>query len=102
MLVGPLYDDVVYLNEGLRYAQLARSQGGLALVRDVRQNPPPSPFSAGVAFASFLLFGSVQWAPYALMGLVVLAVILAGDRLLLGLPWHARVAGAMFVLTLPI
>jgi hypothetical protein len=36
------------------------------------------------------------------MGLIVLAVVLAADRLLVDLPLHARVAGALFVLTFPI
>ncbi len=102
MLVGPLYDDVGYFIEGLQYAQLAQTQGIWALVKHAAQNPPHSPFSSGIAFVSFLLFGPVQWAPYALMGLVVLAVVLAGDRLLVAVPWHARVAGAVFVLTFPI
>jgi hypothetical protein len=36
------------------------------------------------------------------MGLVVLAVVLTADRLLVDLPVHARVGGAVFVLTFPI
>lgn len=102
MLVGPLYDDVVYLNEGLLYAQLAQEQGMRALVEHAVQHPPHSPFATCTAFLSFLLFGPVEWAPYALMGLVVLAVVLAADRLLVGLPQHARVAGTVFVLSFPI
>ena len=77
-------------------------QGAWALVQDAAQRPPHSPFATLVAFVSFLLFGPVEWAPYALMGLVVLAVVLAADRLLGDLPRHARVAGALFVLTFPI
>jgi hypothetical protein len=102
MLVGPLYDDVVYLNEGLLYAQLAQTQGLPALLQYAIQRPPHSPFATGTALLSFILFGPVEWAPYAFMGLGVLAVVLAADRLLVGLPCHARVAGALFVLSFPI
>jgi hypothetical protein len=102
LLVGPLYDDVVYLNEGLHYAQVAQTQGPRALVELAVSRPPHSPFATFVAGVSFLLFGPELWAPYALMGLAVLAVLLAADRLLAGLPWHARAAGAVFVLTFPI
>ena len=102
MLVGPLYDDVVYLDEGLRYAQLAQTEGGWALVREAVRRPPHSPLATSIALVSFLICGPVEWAPYALMGLVVLAVVLAADRLLVDLPAHARVAGALFVLTFPI
>jgi hypothetical protein len=102
MLVGPLYDDVVYLDEGLRYAQLVQTKGVWALVQEAVGRPPHSPFAYLIALAGFLLCGPVEWAPYALMGLVVLAVVLAADRLLVGLPRHARVAGALLVLTFPI
>src|SRR5512145_632571 len=102
MLVGPLYDDVVYLDEGLRYAQLAQTQGAWALVQEAVRRPPHSPFATSIALVSFLFCGPAEWAPYALMGLVVLAVVLAADRLLVDLPPHARVAGVLFVLTFPI
>ncbi len=102
LLVGPLYDDVVYLNEGLEYAQMAQTRGPWALAERALANPPHSPFATAVASVSFLLLGPVQWAPYAVMGLAVLAVVLAADRLLAGLPAHARLAGALFVLTFPI
>ncbi|MGH7266099.1 MAG: hypothetical protein ACREMB_14830, partial [Candidatus Rokuibacteriota bacterium] len=102
MLVGPLYDDVVYLNDGLVYAQLIQTRGFWAAATQAVERPPHSPFATLTAAASFLLFGPVEWAPYALMGGIVLAVLLATDRLLGGLPPHARVAGAVFVLTFPI
>lgn len=102
LLVGPSYDDVVYLNEGLHYSQVAQTQGPRALIEQAVRHPPHSPFATFVACVSFLLFGPEPWAPYALMGLGVLAVLLATDRLLAGLPWHARAAGAVFVLTFPI
>ena len=102
LLVGPLYDDVVYMNEGLQYAQVAQTQGPKALVAQALRQPPHSPFATFVACVSFLLLGPTQWAPYAVMGLGVLLVVLAADRLLAGLPWHARVAGAVFAITFPI
>src|SRR5262245_43401100 len=102
MLVGPLYDYVVYLDEGSRYAQLVQTEGAWATLKEAAQRPPHSPFATSIAFPSFLLFGPTEWAPYALMGLVVLAVVFAADRLLVGLPPHARLAGALFVLTFPI
>jgi hypothetical protein len=102
MLLGPLYDDVVYLDEGLRHAQLVQTGELWVLVQDLAQRPPHSPFATLVSTAAFLLFGAVDWAPYALMGLVVLGVLLAADRLLVDLPRYARVAGALFVLSFPI
>jgi hypothetical protein len=102
MLVGPTYDDVVYLNEGLLYLQIAHTEGMWALIEHAVQHPPHSPFATGIAFASFLIFGATQWAPYAGMGLGVLAVMLVADRLLVGLPGHARIAAAVFAVTFPI
>ncbi len=102
LLVGPLYDDVIYINEGLEYAQLLQTQGPVPLAKRVVRHPPHSPFATGIAFLSFVVLGPRQWAPYAAMGLIVLAVLLAVDRLLAGLPRHARLAGALFALTFPI
>jgi hypothetical protein len=102
LLVGPLYDDVVYLSEGLLYTHLAQAEGLWAALGRAVERPPHSPFATATAAASFVLLGPVEWAPYALMGVVVLAVLLAADWLLGGLPAHARVAGALFALGFPI
>ena len=84
MLVSPRYDDVVYLNEGLLYAQIAQLQGLWAVVRYAILHVPHSPFATGTAMLSFLLVGPAVSAPYALMGVGVLVVAIAADRLLVG------------------
>src|SRR5262245_20241407 len=43
MLGGPLYDDVVYLNEGSRYAEIAHTQRPWAFAREAVQRPLHSP-----------------------------------------------------------
>jgi hypothetical protein len=101
-LVGPLYDDVFYLSEGLEYAQLFQTQGVKACLARMWVEPPHSPFATLVTGTSFVIFGPTEWAPYALMGLIVLTVMFVADRLLNGLPLHARIAGVLFTLSVPI
>jgi hypothetical protein len=101
-LLGPLYDDVVYLTDGLEYAHLLQTQGVKACLKQLWVNPPHSPFGTLLAGTSFVIFGPREWAPYALMGLVVLAVMFVADRLMNSLPLHARIAGVLFTLSFPI
>jgi hypothetical protein len=101
-IVGPLYDDVAYLVEGLEYAQLWQTQGWMECLERMHADPPHSPFGTLVAAVGFVIFGPVEWAAYAIMGLVVLLVMLAVDMLMRGLPFHARVAGTLFALSFPI
>ena len=101
-LLGPLYDDVVYLTDGLEHANLLRTQGVRACLTQLWVKPPHSPFGTFLAGASFVVFGSREWAPYALMGLVVLALLLVVDWLMDDLALPARLAGALFALSFPL
>jgi hypothetical protein len=101
-LLGPLYDDVVYLSAGLEYAQVLQTQGLKACLERVWVTPPHSLFGTLVAGTSFVIFGPSEWAPYALMGLMVLAAMFVVDRLMNSLPLHARIAGVLFTLSFPI
>ena len=97
-----MYDDVFYLSEGLEYAQLLQTQGVRTCLARMWMDPPHSPFATIVTGSSFVIFGPTEWAPYALMGLIVLIVMFVADRLMNGLPLHARIAGVLFTLSFPI
>jgi len=101
-VLGPLYDDVVYITDGLEYAHLLQTQGVEACLKQLWVSPPHSPLATFLAGASFVILGPREWAPYAIMGLVVLAVMFVADRLMNGAPLHARIGGALFTLSFPI
>src|SRR5262245_36426784 len=100
-LVGPMHDDVYYLNEGLEFAQLLQTQGVKACLKRAWATSPLSPFSTFVATAGFVMFGPSEWAPYVLMSLVVLAVMLTADWVMGGLSLEARLSGVLFTLSFP-
>lgn len=74
----PVYDDVAYMRDGVgRLIKLY--QGGVTLLaQDLWKGPPRAPMQSAMAATGFAIFGMVEWAPYAVNGLVAL--------LLLGLP----------------
>lgn len=101
LTIPPGYDDVVYMMDGLRRMRLMQDDGWLAVWRDAIDSSTHSPFSIYFAFASFLVFGPHDWAPYAANGLLVFGLLLAVDALCTGRPWWERILVNAFVLTVP-
>lgn len=98
----PGYDDVVYMMDGIRRLRLMQHEGWLAVWQDAIASRLHSPYSIYFAFASFLLFGPHDWAPYAANGLLVFGLLLAVDALCTGRPWWERLLVNAYVLTVPV
>jgi hypothetical protein len=96
------YDDVAYLRDGLAKLNLFYAGGPKGLARGIYLNPPHSPWATVAAFAGFAIFGTHDWAPYAVNGIIVLGLLAFADYLTRGVrPW-AKAAACYFVLSVPI
>lgn len=95
------YDDVVYMMEGMRRVRLMEHDGWLALIGDDLVARTHSPFTIFQAFASFIVWGPNDWAPYATNGLLVFGLLLGVDALLPGRSWWERLLVNAYVLTVP-
>lgn len=73
----PRVDDVIYMARGARLYVAAHTDGIGSLVRDYAADPPHSPYASGVAALGYSLLGVVDWAPYAVAGMMV-GVFLTG------------------------
>jgi hypothetical protein len=98
----PTYDDISYFIDALHRLPVIYGQNVLGWVRDYVRTPPHSPFSTYVALASYMLFGIKDWAPYALNGFVVLALLWSVEYLMRGAKAWQRVLAGIFVLCLPL
>ena len=102
LLGPPLYDDVTYFNDGLQRLDVAEREGLVSVIRSHVQDPPHSPFATYLAAASFALFGSRDWAPYAGNVVIVLTFVGFVGYLLREAPRWIRVVIQAFALTVPL
>lgn len=72
----PDWDDVMYMRYAAERVNDLYLHGVRACAEGWIRNTPHSPVSCAMAFGSFLLFGMVEWAPYAMCALIVLGVLL--------------------------
>src|SRR3954470_17501026 len=75
LLSYPTFDDVYYFAEAVRWMDLRERAGWWGLATDIYQRPPHAPLSIAGAFAVFSVGGVREWTPYALNGVVVLALL---------------------------
>lgn len=61
-----VYDDVVYLIDAAGRLDTLQSKSLYSFLTTFWETPPHSPYSTILALISFVLFGLVDWAPYAL------------------------------------
>ena len=101
LLLLPTYDDVEYLNAGLRLLTLLDTHGLKRFAAEVLLHPGHAPYSTLTAVLGYTLFGVQQWAPYLVNALPVLALLLLTRGLLLGAPPAVILAWLAVTLTLP-
>ena len=80
--IYPRFDDVAYLDDGLRRLSILHEHGCSALAADYRLWPPHAPVSTALAFGAFEICGPHDWAPYAANGLLVFGYLFLGSFLL--------------------
>ena len=78
LAMDPVWDDVSYLVDGLERLNTFDQHGLGLLLNSLWANPPHSPWSTGLAFIGFALFGVNEWGPYVLNGCLVLILLFAG------------------------
>ncbi len=64
--VVPIYDDVVYLIDGLKRLEVLYSSGIVGFFADLYIHPAHSPFTAVASTFGFLFSGGAVWGPYLL------------------------------------
>lgn len=69
---SPNYDDIVYMNDGAALVHETRSQGWDGVSIFVEERGLHSPYSIGLAAASFVVLGPDKTSPYYANSLVVL------------------------------
>ncbi len=97
----PNYDDAVYFLSATRLIEAGRADGMGGVAEELRSEGLHSPWSVGVAVAAFLIFGYVDWAPYALNFLVVLGLLAALSWMWRALRWWEWGSGVVVFLALP-
>jgi hypothetical protein len=98
----PGYDDVSYFVDALARVNTFYEHGMPAVLRGYAEHPPHSPFSTLMAMAAYLLLGTAEWTPYAMNGLVLLAILLGAWHLLRGVPAWQRAITLIALTPLPI
>lgn len=97
----PVYDDVVYLLDGLVRLDRLETDGWRGLAADLAASPPHAPFSTLLALVCYALGGRHAWVPYAGNGLVVGLAFVITWRLARGLPASLRAAAVGLAACVP-
>jgi hypothetical protein len=98
----PRVDDVIYMARGAEWLRLARESGLGEVARAYAENPPHSPWGAGVAAIGFAVFGVQEWVPYAMGFIQVFIALLIGAILLRKTPWPGWLAGMITLACAPL
>lgn len=91
-----IYDDIVYLTAGMRYATALRTGGLSSLAETLVQFPPHGPLTSAAAAVGYLLTSSQLWAPYAMASLLfttLFYVVTTGWPSLVRVALAAAIAG---------
>ena len=103
LLFLPVVDDAAYMNDGLERLKVFYTSGFRGLVRGYLDTTPPhSPFSSGLAMASFGLLGPHDWAPYIGNVVIVFALVPFAALLMRGAKLWELLLVCVFVLTTPL
>jgi hypothetical protein len=102
LITTPGYDDVVYLIDAMDRLEVFHKGGVAALLKDLFDHPPHSPFSSLLAVASFAIAGVQDWAPYGGNIVIILVLLVFLDHWLGELAWGWKVLTALFALSVPI
>ena len=103
LLFLPVVDDAAYMNDGLERLKVFYTSGFRGLVRGYLETTPPhSPFSSGLAVASFALLGPHDWAPYIGNVVIVFALVAFAALLMRGAKLWEQLLVCVFVLTTPL
>jgi hypothetical protein len=99
--IVPIYDDVVYLTDGLqRLAALDRS-GIAGFMSDFVMRPAHAPFVAVAAAFGFLLSAGAVWGPYLLNGAWVFIISSLALVVLRGLGNWSRLGIVLAIIAIP-
>jgi hypothetical protein len=96
------HDDVNFFIEGLQHLTLLRSSGFFALVGDFLHGSSHAPFSGYQAMLAFLIFGIVDWAPYASNLILVIIFLGVAAHLLRDCPIVVTAAAMACLIALPL
>ena len=100
--MDPVYDDVVYLIDGLQRLTILDTEGVSALCNSLVHSLPHSPWSTGTALVAFMLLGVHDWAPYILNGALVFFLLLIANFFLRAKRNLTRFCTLSVVLFLPL
>lgn len=92
------YDDILYFEDALSRLTLLYTN---ELAANLTSQPIHAPLTTAMAMFGFATFGWHDWAPYAVNGLVILALLMLLNSLLAGLHPVPRVLLLAYSLTLP-
>lgn len=102
LIVPAHYDDVSYLRDGLPKLDGFYRAGLSGLVARVCQHPPHSPFATFAAFTGFAIFGTHDWAPYAVNGIIIFLLLAFCDWMTRGIRAWQKLLIFLFALSVPI
>jgi hypothetical protein len=97
----PNYDDAVYFLSATRLIEAGRAEGVNGVAEELRSEGLHSPWSVGLATGAFLIFGYVDWAPYAMNGLVIVGLLAALTWMWRELRWWEWGSGVVVFLAVP-
>lgn len=98
----PQYDDVTYMLQGLARERVLREDGPIAFVRNMVESPLWSPWGSLGATLGYAALGMREWAPYAVNGLLLLALLLLIDRAMRGASIAVKLVCWMLALAIPL
>lgn len=101
LMTAPNYDDVTYFWEGSKLLQSIKESGAEGLFSYLKQSDLHSPYSIGLAGASYALFGYRESAPYWGNLLLILLFLGSIGWRLRSLPLIAWIGGLILFLTPP-
>jgi hypothetical protein len=97
----PDWDDVMYLRYAAMRINDLHVSGIWACIQGWLHNTPHSPFSCGVAFVSFLVFGLKEWPPYIGSGIIVFGYFVLADWVMGRQRIGVKVLTILYLCTIP-
>lgn len=93
------WDDVVYFIDGLKRLNEWQSNGFVAFALGIIGNFPHSLYSSLAAMISFAVFGVEDWAPYAINGIIIAALVAVICHITRGVETGVQILFVIYVLS---